>query len=232
MHPECVAKFYKTLGNLKPEVSVIRFNTDVIDEAGEIRKRNPSHPQSESASEFLFDRLLGHRKSYVTEYIFRRSTYLSRGGFPDYPAAWCADDAAWFSFAGDGPILTIAGPRVRWRSSRVNITGANRSCQTEKLEAGRQFLNFIENEVEPGAAGHSADEWSEARSIWFENQVRYLSPMKLSHIRAVIEVNSPWNRPRIEKAILALIWTVKGHSKEALRRLTKYKTQPPIKAPS
>ncbi len=232
MHPECVAKFYETLGNLKPEVSVIRFNTDVIDEASEIRKRNPSHPQSESASEFLFDRLLGHRASYVTEYIFRRSTYSLKGGFPDYPVAWCADDAAWFSFAGDGPILTIAGPRVRWRSSRINITGANRSYQTQKLEAGRKFLNFIENEVEPGAVNHSADEWNEARSIWFEKQVRYLSPLKLSLIQAVIEVDSPWNRPRIERAILAIMWTVKGHFREVLSRLTKDKKQLSLKAPT
>ncbi len=232
MHPECVAKFYEILGNLKPEVSVIRFNTDVIDEASEIRKCNPSHPQSESASEFLFDRLLGHRKSYVTEYIFRRSTYSLRGGFPDYPAAWCADDAAWFSFAGNGPILTIPGPRVRWRSSRINITGANRSCQTEKLEAGRRFLNFIEKEVEPGDSGHSADEWSEARSIWFENQMRYLSPLTPSLIRAVIQANSQWNRPRIERAILAIIWTIKGHFREARRWLTKAKTKRSIKTPT
>ena len=99
------------------------------------------------------------------------------------------------------------------------------------MEAGRKFLDFVENEVEPGAAKQSSDEWNEARSIWFENQVRYLSPLKLSLIRAVIEVDSPWNRPRIERAILAIIWTVKGHFREVLRGRIKDKKKPPPTEP-
>ena len=221
MEPECVAQFYETLRDLKPGVSVVRFDTDMINEVGEVQERNPRHPPTESASEFLFDRLLGHRRSYVVEYIFRRPAFSSNGGFPDYPAAWCADDTAWFTFAGDGPILTIPGPRVRWRNSDVNITGANQSFQSEKVDAGVHFLDFIERVVEPISSGHSRDEWSEARSTWYENQVRYLSPLTLPLMRSIIQANSPWDRSQIERVILIFSWTIKAHFRHWLRWLTK-----------
>jgi hypothetical protein len=221
MHPECVAYFYQHLESLPDEVSVVRFDTDVIDEAGDIYAHNPAHPATESGEEFVFDRLLGHRNSYVVEYIFRRSAFDRAGGFPDYPAAWCADDAAWFTFAGGAPIITMPGPRVRWRASRVNITGAHRSHQVEKLQAGRRFLDFVAAEVAPTDQTHTDQAWSAARSQWFEDQVRYLSPLPLPLIRDVTGPGSPWGRPRLERKVLAHVWTLRARFKAALQRLAR-----------
>ena len=221
MHPECVAYFYQHLESLPDEVSVVRFDTDVIDEAGDIHAHNPAHPATESGEEFVFDRLLGHRNSYVVEYIFRRSAFDRAGGFPDYPAAWCADDAAWFTFAGGAPIITMPGPRVRWRASRVNITGAHRSHQVEKLQAGRRFLDFVAAEVAPTDQTHTDQAWRAARSQWFEDQVRYLSPLPLPLIRDVTGPGSPWGRPRLERKVLAHVWTLRARFKAALQRLAR-----------
>ena len=219
MHPECVARFYDALGDLDPGVSVLRFDTDVIDEAGRVRDRNTRHPGEEVGAEFIYDRLLGRRNSYVIEYIFRRSAFDHAGGFPDYPAAWCADDTAWFTFAAGHPIVTLPGPRVRWRASRVNITGANQSHQNEKIQAGRRFLDFVKTTVEPGDAERTPEDWATARSRWFEDQVRYLSPLPGALLRDVIGPDSPWARSRIERMVLAHMWTLRARVRGAIRRL-------------
>lgn len=220
MHPECVAHFYAALEKLDPAISVIRFDTDVIDEHGAVQSPNASHPRLETGADFVFNRLLGRRNSYVVEYIFRRAAFDRAGGFPDYPSAWCADDAAWYTFSGGEPIVTIEGPRVRWRASRVNITGANRSHQSAKVQAGRRYLDFVAAEVEARDTAHTAEEWSSARSQWFEDQVRYLSPLPMALIRDVTGPDSPWARPGLERTVLAYVWTLTAWWRVALRALT------------
>ncbi len=220
MHPECVERFYDALEGMDPDVSVVRFDTEVIDESGAVQAHNPSHPRRETGADFLFDRLLGVRNSYVVEYIFRRSAFDRAGGFPDYPAAWCADDAAWYTFADGQPIVTIPGVRVRWRASRVNITGANQSHQSAKLRAGRRYLDFVSTEVEAADPARSAEEWSRARNRWFEDQVRYLSPLPVRLIRDVTGPGSPWTRPRLERTVLTHAWTLSAKFRAALRALT------------
>lgn len=243
MHPECVARFHDEREGLHASVSVVRFDTDVIDEHGAIRQRNPSHPREESGAAFVFDRLLGRRNSYVVEYVFRRAAFDRAGGFPDYPAAWCADDAAWYTFSEGGPIVTIPGPRVRWRASGVNITGANLSHQEEKLRAGRRFLDFVAAEVEPadrwsastpGVTGTEAradpreraeaprgpGAWKAARSRWFEDQIRYLSPLPLRLLREVTEPGVHWQRGTLERVALAHGWSWRARLKAGFRRLT------------
>lgn len=219
MDPECVARFYAALEEVDPAVSVIRFNTDVIDENGAVQSHNASHPPEETGADFVFARLLGLRNSYVVEYIFRRTAFDRAGGFQDYPSAWCADDDAWYTFSGGHPIVTIPAPRVRWRASRVNITGANRSHQSAKIRAGRRYLDFVVKEVEAGDRARTAEEWSDARSRWFEDQVRYLSPLPMTLIREVTGPDSPWARPRLERTVLAHVWTLKARVRATLRAL-------------
>jgi GT2 family glycosyltransferase len=177
MEPDCVACFHREAA-LAGERDLIRFDTTVIGAQGEVLAENPSHPAFESGVDFVFDRLQGRRNSYVVEYVFPRESFERAGGFPDYPVAWCADDAAWYLFSQGGRIHTLPGAKVRWRASGRNITDAKRRNQHEKLIAGARFLEFVDSEVRPNDdGGRGTAAWRDAAENWYVDQVCYLMPI-------------------------------------------------------
>lgn len=182
MEPECVASLHRALEQEAGE-ALLRFDTTVIGADGEVLAQNPPHPRVESGVDFVYDRLLGRRNSYVVEYVFRRDAFERAGGFPEYPVAWCADDTAWFLFSREassrgGGIRTLGGAKVRWRASGLNITDDKRRNQREKLTAAAQFLRFVDVEVRPADQGRRSDaEWRDAAERWYVGQVRYLMPI-------------------------------------------------------
>jgi hypothetical protein len=177
MDPECVSILHRALDERLAN-ELLRFDTAVIGARGEVLSENPPHPRVESGVEFVYDRLLGRRNSYVVEYVFRRDAFEREGGFPEYPLAWCADDAAWFLFSRGSHIRTLTGAKVRWRASGSNITDDKRRNQRAKLTAAAQFLGFVSTEVEPADDGPRTDsEWRAAAERWYVGQVRYLAPI-------------------------------------------------------
>ena len=177
METGCVAAFYRALEDGPPQ-DLFRFDTTVIGAGGETLAENPPHPRLESGVDFIYERLLGQRNSYVVEYVFRREAFERVGGFPEYPVAWCADDAAWFLFSRAGHIRTLTGARVHWRASGQNITDDKRKNQREKLAAAAQFLRFVDAEVRPADDGRRPDaQWHDAVERWYVGQVRYLMPI-------------------------------------------------------
>lgn len=192
MMPGCVAAFYDELDSAAG-VDVLRFDTEVIDAQGRPVSKNPRHPPLESGADFIYDRLLGRRQSYVVEYVFRREAFDAAGGFPDYPMAWGADYAAWFLFSRRGGIRTLHGGGVKYRASRHSISGSNRRHQKEKLDATLQFLRFVEREVAPAdAGGRSPEEWRRATENWFRGMVHYLLPVGPSLWAALFRASRDW----------------------------------------
>jgi glycosyltransferase involved in cell wall biosynthesis len=177
MEPGCVEAFHRSLAEGR-EDGVLRFDTTVIGARGEVLAENPPHPRVETGVDFVYARLLGQRNSYVVEYVFRREDFERAGGFPEYPVAWCADDAAWFQFSQGSRIHALSGSKVRWRASGLNITDAKRKNQREKLEAAVQFLRFVDEHVRPADDGARTDaDWRAAAERWYVGQVRYLLPI-------------------------------------------------------
>jgi glycosyltransferase involved in cell wall biosynthesis len=177
LEPECVARFHATVEQGAPE-EILRFDTTVIGARGQVLAENPPHPPLESGVDFIHARLRGERNSYVVEYVFRREAFDRAGGFPDYPLAWCADDAAWFLFSRGGSIRTLSGAKVRWRASGLNITDAKRRNQRDKLRAAARFLRFVHEVVRPSDASDRTDAaWADAAERWYVGQIRYLMPI-------------------------------------------------------
>lgn len=217
MEPGCVAALQRAREEEVGE-AVLRFDTTVIGAEGEVLAENPPHPRVESGVDFVYDRLLGRRNSYVVEYVFRRDAFERAGGFPDYPVAWCADDAAWFLFSlvsrdssardgssGEGGIRTLGGAKVRWRASGLNITDDKRRNQREKLAAAAQFLRFVDAEVRPADGGRrSDDEWRTAAEHWYLGQLRYLMPIAPTLWRHVIESSRGFWRERDARKLATL----------------------------
>jgi hypothetical protein len=196
MAPDCVAALHRALA-ADPTAAVLRYDTEVIDARGRAIATNPRHPPRETGAAFVYARLNGERNSYVVEYVFRRDAFERVGGFPDYPVAWCADDAAWYTFSRGSEIRTLPEGRVRWRASGLNITDAKRKNRREKLDAGVRFLRFVEDEVEAhdSSGARSAEGWRRARERWWIDQVRYLMPVGPSLWPAVLRsAEGVWRR--------------------------------------
>ena len=178
MSPDCVASVLAAIDE-SAVPDVLRFDTEVIDAQGTRVHANPPHPRWEAGADFVYDRMWSRRNSYVVEYVFRRDAFVRAGGFPDYPIAWCADDAAWYLFAGSSGIRTLDAGLVRWRASGRNITDMSRRHRPEKLAAAERFLAFVRDVVVPAdeATDRAAPDWQQASSAWLAGQLRYLMPI-------------------------------------------------------
>lgn len=221
MEPECVACFHRA--DADGTHDLLRFDTTVIDARGQVLAENPPHPRLESGVDFIHARLLGERKSYVVEYAFRREAFDRVGGFPEYPVAWCADDAAWFLFSRGGRIRTLGGAKVLWRASGLNITDAKRRHQREKLAAASQFLRFVDEEVRPSdESARTAGDWRDAAERWYLGQIRYLMPIGPGLWSDVLRGSAGiWHTSEVSKlATLSL-----GSAGAALRMLRTGATQ-------
>lgn len=144
MDPGCVESFYFALDETRWAHSVYRFNTRIIDANGRLIRVNPIHPQVESGLQFAYGRLRFKRSSFAPEYVFSRLAFDRVGGFVEFPLGWCSDDASWVAFAGNRDIYTIQGPRVSWRSSRINLSMTNPAHHGEKMAAELQYLAWLE----------------------------------------------------------------------------------------
>ena len=207
--PDCVAAFYERLEDFRDR-DVMRFQTQIIGSDGQVQRPSRPHPPHETGTDFLFDRLLGERDSFVVEYVFRREAWKRAGGFADFPAAWCADDVAWFSFSRRGGITTLDRGVVSWRASGVNITDAHRGWLKEKLTASGRFLDFVRFDVRdsPGDV-RPPEEWDRAVGGWFAAQLHYLMPLPPGlFLRAVEMAPVEWRQAPAATLFLLLYWTV------------------------
>jgi glycosyltransferase involved in cell wall biosynthesis len=230
MAPDCVAAFHAQIGRLG-DVDLVRFQTDTIDAHGNVVAVHRPHPPVESGVAFVWDRLRGERDSFAVEYVFRRDAFERVGGFPHYPMAWCADDAAWFTLSRRTGLHTLSGGRVRWRASGLNITGANRSHQAAKLEAALRYLDFVDREVRaprpeasdsrlgPEAAAPApdpGDAWDRVQVEWLLSQVRYLMPMGPAMLaRTLARTRGRWRRGMPARLALLLAWNLQAVGRAA-----------------
>lgn len=219
--PDCVETF---LAHPLDGVDLVRFDTETIDAEGRPIRTHEPHPPSESAEDFLMARLQGRRHSFVVEYLFRRSVFDRADGFVDFPVAWCSDDASWFTFAGDTPIVTLPGGRVSWRASGLNITDANERRQSEKLDAAFRFLDFVDDRVRPTSA-RPPSAWNGAQLHWLHDQIRHVMPLPPGTLRRLVDRTAPyWPLSPSRRASRLAAWnavatlkSMRGRVRRALR---------------
>lgn len=139
MDPNCVERFYSTLKNERPNVDLVRFNVNIINNDHEVLG-NSIFP-SFTNSEFLFkNKLSGKVNCFAVEFIFSRKIYNEEQGFQNFDLAWGTDIATWMKFGANG-IYTIKDAMVSWRSSGKNITTQDSTTIiVRKLKASNAFL--------------------------------------------------------------------------------------------
>lgn len=179
MEPGCVEAFYRELEQTRGAYDLYRFNTLQVDAHDRVGSVSPSHPVVESSLEFAYHRLCGTRHSTFQELIFSRQAYDRIGALPDFPHAWCADDAAIILLGDRTGIRTIESPRVRFRMSGENITSRYGDARINrgKRKASMLYLEWLMNHFR-GARDErlmlDADMLRRAGERWFISQCIWL----------------------------------------------------------
>ena len=153
MSPTAVDSFYKHQ-KLKPDSSLFKFFTKMIDENGDEIKlyfdktnneRDQILPQQFLNSRLGYDRF----RSYMVEYIFDRKIFLENR-FVDFPLAWASDDATWIKYSLKNNGIDIIPDFVYWRFSGKNISSdnSNKDVIEKKLLAIEQYIQWLSTEID------------------------------------------------------------------------------------
>lgn len=137
-----VQKFHDNINEIEEnEINVIKFSQQNV-----TNNRQPMNPFTTgnryiSAQDYLEQTIVEHKRSSLSEYIFRKASYLSIG-FIHLPLAWGTDNLAVFTFAKENNILFIEEAKVYVRMSTLNISG-KKELQSKKQNALYQFHKYI-----------------------------------------------------------------------------------------
>lgn len=197
-----------------PDTDLFHFGVQAIDEKNQSIAPLQETPLA-SARDYLERRILDDYRSYVVEYVFRRSAFLAQGGFQKFDLAWGSDDATWIALATHQAPVLLAGAPVEWRASTVNISpSTNAAVASRKIAARLDYYRWLRAHPELWT-GRLADPRHASR--WFHEQVRHLAPaLGTSQIEAFCKEfrqcsGTPWTD--------AALWRIKIHASRFKRLL-------------
>ena len=145
MSENCIAEFYVNLPNIiESDTKVVRFATKINDMGQNGLSPLYTHPILERSADFFYRRFTNQTRSSLSEYVFKKSSYL-KYGFHNYNLAWYADDRAWLEFSEFKYIYTINSCYVIFRLSHENISRSGYKI-LEKQQVTYMFFKFVIND--------------------------------------------------------------------------------------
>lgn len=167
MEPGCTEEFFQTLMR-HPAHHVFRFPFRIMNENGKQMPVKSGKDEILSGLEFGIRRFYRQLDSSAVEFVFSREAFEQAGGFPEFPAAWCADDAGWIYFSGSKGICCMENGGVNWRWSSVSISGSGAEWTGRKLNAAICFINWFNARFPEKAADQS---FRAEQIIWLRLQM-------------------------------------------------------------
>lgn len=213
MEERCVESFYREVKGASTSPEVFRFNTAIIDGSGEERELNPPHPREEDCLSFLYFFLKGLRAPVMQEHIFSRTAFERVGRIPEFPLAWCSDQAVALALGARHGFLTLTDPgaRVLFRQSGQNISSIRRrrSVSSDKARAALGFsrwvLEYIDSQP-PGDGPLSRHNLKQLAREWLLVHLKalhsYLGPNELKAVAK--ELRCLWGESMLVSWIHAL----------------------------
>lgn len=132
-----------------PNCNLFHCRARVIDEKGNFKHMTSSHPEYETAVDFIWHRIKNYRQIFATNFLIRTSTLKKINGFVDFKSAWGADDFTWFKASNEGGIVSTNKILCSWRESNLNISQVGNP--KNKLDAvftyHKELKYFIEKEL-------------------------------------------------------------------------------------
>lgn len=136
-----VEEFYNQYDEFKNKSNLVRFATEVVNEEKRGISRCFLHPKFESAGNAFYRKFIGKTRSSISEYIFRKESYL-KFKFHNYPLAWCSDDMAWLDFSVEKLIYSINDANIKIGFSSVSLSGMTNNLDL-KHQASIQFYKEL-----------------------------------------------------------------------------------------
>ncbi len=136
-----VEQFYKNLETVEDlNIKVIRFASQLINEAGEKTSEIFLNPEIEKAATSYIRTLQGKGRSTLTEHIFSRAAY-EKYGFKDFPVAFGSDNVAWLEFPDLADIFSINEAVVNVRISKEHLSSRNDNGLDYRKREGIYLFN-------------------------------------------------------------------------------------------
>jgi hypothetical protein len=128
---------------------VLRFDGWLVDGEDKIIGPHTFESDRETWLEYAYGHLMGWRRLFMQQLVFRRSAFERMGGFLDLPLATATDDAALIALAQEKPVRQISGGKAYWRSSDKNIT-PDRSFKKRKakFQATILFVRWLDKQLQ------------------------------------------------------------------------------------
>ena len=149
MDDNCVAAFHKFLDTAEASADILRFDGWLVDADDKIIGPHTFESDRETWLEYAYGHLMGWRRLFMQQLVFRRSAFERMGGFLDLPLATASDDAALIALARQKPVRQIPGGKAFWRYSDKNIT-PDRSLKKrkEKFRATILFVWWLDKQLQ------------------------------------------------------------------------------------
>lgn len=142
-----VEAFYANLLEIEKEGNnVVRFSTQSIDKVKNIISKVYINPKLEKATDFYYRRYSGLVRSSLSEYIFRRKSFL-KYKFKNYPLAWHSDDYAWIEFAENKPVFAINDAIITIIVSCESLTGSSSNLLKKNIAQSLFYMDLIKNKL-------------------------------------------------------------------------------------
>jgi glycosyltransferase involved in cell wall biosynthesis len=139
-----VSSFYREIED-SDVYDLYRFDLNIINEKGE-KLMEFTFPELQDKKDFFYRRINESQYSCITQYIFKRSAFVSGNGFVSFPMAWFSDDASLLRFTNEHEIKKINGALVKWRfADDINITSSKRFEKQKSRAAFEYAIWFNSN---------------------------------------------------------------------------------------
>ncbi len=116
-----------------PETNLFHSRTSYIDGNDETISLGPNCPKYEDVLDFIYYRLKGYRKFFLSDFMTRTDILKKIGGFVDLPSGWGSDDLTWFKIASYGGVVCSNKILFKYRISEINIS--NKSKVSSRINA-------------------------------------------------------------------------------------------------
>lgn len=148
MEPDCVEAFLRCQAATDGGYDIYRFDCLETDAAGSPRALHVAHPPVESFKTCAYHLLRRAKNSVQQCLVFSRTAYDEKGGFPEFPLAWCADHAFAIQMGTPHGIMRVDGGQVRFRQSGANLsTMFSRPEMRRKHEANVMFVRWLSRHI-------------------------------------------------------------------------------------
>lgn len=138
MAPDYLKEFDKLISKY-PDLDVFHCRIRIINENSEEIELSNCCPEFENTDDYILNCLEGRSEQFISDFVYRRSALLDKGGFFKLPLAWTSDYTSAFIACGNKGIAYTSNPVFLYRKNQFNITS------TSSLELKRLGIIGSEN---------------------------------------------------------------------------------------